>query len=64
MLFAMIDADGLVLSAHNDETIAELPDGAAPLNQDQWEQRFYLRWDGVDWHEILAPQAEEQPEEQ
>ncbi|MBL35899.1 MAG: hypothetical protein CMI10_13485 [Oceanospirillaceae bacterium] len=64
MRFAMLDADGLVLSAHNDETIAELPDGGAPLDEDQWERRFYLRWDGEKWNEIPAPQATEQQEDE
>ena len=62
MRFAMLDAGGLVLSAHNDETIAELPEGAAPLDKDQWEHRFYLRWDGEKWNEIPAPQSAQSEE--
>ncbi len=62
MRFAMLDAGGNVLSAHNDETITELPDGAAPLDDCQWERRFYLRWDGVNWNEVPSPQPAAEPE--
>lgn len=64
MRFAILDANGLVLSAHNDETVNELPPGAAPLDEEQWQRRFYLRWDGEKWNEIPVPQAAEQQEEE
>lgn len=57
MRYAMIDADGLVVSAHNDLTIKELPAGAAPLTEQEWENRFSLKWTGNQWEQLPPPPA-------
>lgn len=49
MRFAYVGDDGRVLSAHNDDTVGHLPDGAVPLDEIQFEERFSLRWTGTAW---------------
>ncbi|PPA72668.1 hypothetical protein C4E15_29440 [Achromobacter spanius] len=55
MRFAYVDEDGRVLSAHNDDTLDRLPDGAVPLDETQFEERFGLRWTGTAWSQEDAP---------
>ncbi|UCV02307.1 DUF4376 domain-containing protein [Dechloromonas denitrificans] len=43
MRFATFDADGRIDTAHNDDTVIKLPDGAVQLTDIQWESRFDLR---------------------
>lgn len=55
MRFAFIDDEGRVLSAHNDYTVTVIPDGAVPLDEVQFEDRFSLRWSGSEWLPDEAP---------
>lgn len=43
MQYAIFDMNGRVAEAHNDDTVATLPDGAFELDADQWRRRFDLR---------------------
>lgn len=43
MKYAFFNAEGRVESAHNDDTVTELPDGAVELTEEQWFRRFDLR---------------------
>lgn len=47
MRFAFFDASGRVDTAHNDDTISDLPEGAVALSDAQWENRFNLRLSGA-----------------
>lgn len=49
MRFAYVDEEGRVLSAHNDYTVTVIPDGAVPLDEVQFDDRFSLRWSGSGW---------------
>ncbi|WP_441228019.1 hypothetical protein AB7813_08415 [Tardiphaga sp. 20_F10_N6_6] len=46
MLYAFIDEAGRITSAHNDDTVSELPEGAVALSDAQFETRFDLRYSG------------------
>lgn len=54
MRYAFIDDEGRVLSAHNDDTVDELPDGAVLIDESQFEDRFNLRWTGHTWIQDAA----------
>jgi hypothetical protein len=43
MRYAFFNADGWIDSAHNDDTVKILPDGAIALTDEQWESRFQLK---------------------
>jgi hypothetical protein len=43
MKFAFFDENGSVVSAHNDDTVFELPKNAVALGDEQWENRCNLR---------------------
>lgn len=43
MRYAFFNAEGRVDTAHNDDTVAELPEGAVELTEEQFEGRFDLR---------------------
>lgn len=43
MKYAFFNDDGSVRSAHNDQTIDEVPSGAVSLSEEQWENRCNLR---------------------
>lgn len=43
MKFAFFDENGSVVSAHNDDTVFELPKNAVALDDDKWENRCNLR---------------------
>lgn len=43
MRYAIFDQQGRVDSAHNDDTVLELPEGAVELSESQWGDRFNLR---------------------
>lgn len=61
MQFAYVDTNGRVVTAHNDETVSRLPDGAVLLEDEAFENRFSLRWDGAVWVRDEA-EAEVTPE--
>lgn len=60
MRYAFIDEEGRVVSAHNDETIHQLPEGSIEINDEQFDSRLNLRWDGASWvfDPIIRPVAE------
>lgn len=43
MRFCFFGDNGRIDSAHNDDTVVELPEGAVELSDDQWDIRFDLR---------------------
>ncbi len=60
MRFAFFDQQGRVESAHNDDTVSELPEGAVELSVDQWEDRFNLRFvsGNISYDPIIRPVAD------
>lgn len=58
MRFAIVDTQGLVVTAHNDDTVSELPQGGAPLTEQEWDTRFDLHWTGEKW-ERMSPEVAE-----
>jgi hypothetical protein len=46
MKYAFFNTDGRVVTAHNDDTVTNLPDGAVELSDDQWKKRFEFRLQG------------------
>lgn len=69
MRYVFIDDEGRVLSAHNDDTVTELPIGAVLIDEAQFEDRFSLRWTGHTWipdaadiGEAVAPETNERAE--
>ena len=43
MRYGFFDANGRIVSANNDDTVSELPNGAVALTDDQWDNRFALK---------------------
>lgn len=53
MRYAYFDEAGRCSTAHNDDTVTTLPDGAVALSAAQWNDRFSLRLVGGEL--VLAP---------
>jgi hypothetical protein len=60
MRYAIIDQQGRIVEAHNNDTLSELPEGAILLSDEQWPDRFNLRWSGSQW--VLDPLPEPEPD--
>lgn len=46
MKYAFFNQDGRIDTAHNDDTVKDVPAGAKELTDDQWNKRFDLRLQG------------------
>lgn len=42
MRYGIFGNDGRIESAHNDDTVTQLPGGAVELSETQWDNRFDL----------------------